>query len=157
MTVNDFKVRYLKTDREINKIIFHCSATREGQDIKMETIRNWHVKDNGWSDIGYHFVIELDGDVIPARDINRTGSHAKGFNTGSIGICYVGGCDKDMRPKDTKTKAQNTSIAALIIHLQELYPQAEFLGHCDLPNVKKACPSFSVKEFLNNIHENLFR
>ena len=49
--------------RNINKIIVHCSATPEGRDVKVETIKKWHVEDNGWSDIGYHWVIELDGSI----------------------------------------------------------------------------------------------
>ncbi len=145
----------IKTTRKINRIILHCSATPEGRDVKTETIRSWHLE-RGWSDIGYHFVIELDGEIVPGRDINRTGSHAKGFNTGSIGICYVGGCDSDMKPKDTKTAKQNEALAAMVIMLQSEYPNAEILGHCDLPNVSKACPSFSVADFVSNLGKNLF-
>ena len=63
----------LKSTRKIERIIIHCSATREGQDVKTETIKDWHVNGNGWSDIGYHFVIDLDGSIQIGRDINRTG------------------------------------------------------------------------------------
>ena len=47
--------------RKINKFIVHCSATREGQDVTVETIRKWHVEGRGWSDIGYHFYIDING------------------------------------------------------------------------------------------------
>lgn len=154
--MTDFNIEKIKSKRTISKIILHCSATREGQDIKTATIKDWHVKGNGWSDIGYHFVIELDGSINLGRCVDRTGSHAKGFNTGSIGICYVGGCDKDMKPKDTRTKEQNTALAALIVNIYEVYGKVEVLGHCDLPGVKKACPSFDVKEFTEDIEKYLF-
>jgi N-acetylmuramoyl-L-alanine amidase len=49
--------------RKIDKIIVHCSATREGQHIPVETIKKWHVEGRGWSDIGYHFYVELDGTI----------------------------------------------------------------------------------------------
>jgi len=49
--------------RNIKEIIIHCSATREGQDVPVETIRDWHVNSRGWSDIGYHFYVELDGTI----------------------------------------------------------------------------------------------
>ena len=49
--------------RSINEIIIHCSATREGQDIPVETIKKWHTEGRGWTDIGYHFYIELDGTI----------------------------------------------------------------------------------------------
>ena len=48
--------------RKIRKIIIHCSATPEGKDIDAEEIRQWHL-DKGWRDIGYHYVIKLDGTV----------------------------------------------------------------------------------------------
>ena len=44
--------------REIQKIIVHCTATPEGRNVSVDEIRRWHVKDNGWSDIGYHWIIE---------------------------------------------------------------------------------------------------
>ena len=47
--------------RIINEIIVHCSDTPEGRNDKAEDIRRWHVNGNGWSDIGYHYVVDLDG------------------------------------------------------------------------------------------------
>ncbi len=57
--------------RSINEIIIHCSATREGQEIPVETIKKWHTEGRGWTDIGYHFYIELDGTIKKGRDINK--------------------------------------------------------------------------------------
>ena len=53
--------------RELNRIILHCSATPEGRDVPASVIRRWHIEDRGWSDIGYHFVIRLDGTVEAGR------------------------------------------------------------------------------------------
>ena len=80
--------------RKINKLIVHCSATPEGKDIKTETIRDWHVSGNHWKDIGYHYVIELDGSIHKGRDESVIGAHCSGQNANSIGICYIGGVDK---------------------------------------------------------------
>ena len=80
--------------RDINKIVLHCSATREGHDVSTETIRGWHVNKRGWSDIGYHFVVLLDGTVDKARPIERQGAHVRGHNKGSIGIAYIGGVEE---------------------------------------------------------------
>ena len=130
--------------RDINKIILHCSATREGQDISIETIRGWHVNERGWSDIGYHYVILLDGTVDKARPVERQGAHVRGHNKGSIGICYVGGCDADMNPKDTRTDLQKDSLTELISYLMDSYEDATLHGHNEFSS--KACPSFDVKE-----------
>ncbi len=50
-----------KKMRKIDKIIIHCSATPEFREVTKADIYNWHVKENGWSDIGYHFLIDLKG------------------------------------------------------------------------------------------------
>jgi len=130
--------------RKIDKIILHCAATPEGRDVKTETIKSWHVKGNGWSDIGYHFVIELDGSVHNGRPMHRIGAHTKGHNAISIGICYVGGMDKDKTPKDTRNEAQRAAMDKLISSLLEEYPGATIHGHNEF--AAKACPSFDVQK-----------
>ena len=130
--------------RQIEKIIVHCSATPEGRDVKVETIKKWHVEDNGWSDIGYHWVIELDGSIRKGRPEAQEGAHAKGNNKASIGVCYIGGVDdSDMNPKDTRTDKQKESLHCLLIDLLGRYPDAEIIGHRDVSS--KACPSFDAK------------
>jgi len=130
--------------RTIDKIIIHCAATPEGRDVKTETIKSWHVKGNGWSDIGYHFVIELDGAVKNGRPLHRSGAHTKGHNATSIGVCYVGGIDKDKKPKDTRTDAQRKAMDELIVALTMDYPGATVHGHNEF--AAKACPSFDVQK-----------
>jgi N-acetylmuramoyl-L-alanine amidase len=137
--------------RDINKIILHCSATRDGQDISTETIRGWHVNERGWSDIGYHFVVLLDGTVDKARPIKRQGAHVRGKNKGSIGVCYIGGCDADMNPKDTRNEAQKKSLEELISYLMESYDDATLHGHNEFSS--KACPSFNVQEIYKELIE----
>ena len=136
--------KYFIMARKIDKIILHCAATPEGRDVKMETIKSWHVKGNGWSDIGYHFVIELDGAVKNGRPLHRSGAHTKGHNATSIGICYVGGIDKDKKPKDTRTEAQRMAMDKLIADLKMDYPTATIHGHNEF--AAKACPSFDVSK-----------
>ena len=130
--------------RQLDKIILHCSATREGQHIDVDTIRNWHLK-RGWSDIGYHYVIYLDGSVHEGRPIEKVGAHTSGQNTGSIGICYIGGVEKDGKtPKDTINELQDTAMVNLIKALREKYGDMTLHGHNEF--AAKACPSFKVYE-----------
>ena len=129
--------------RDIELIVVHCSATPEGRDVSIEEIRQWHL-DRGWSDIGYHYVVELDGTVGDGRPVEIAGAHAAGHNSNSIGVCYVGGVDEDMEPKDTRTDEQKEALDDLIRDLMEEYPDAEVIGHCDIS--EKACPSFDAKE-----------
>ena len=77
--------------RKINKIIIHCTATPEGREVTKEDLYKWHVEQRGWSDIGYHFFIDLNGDLHECRPIEIAGAHTKGNNLDSIGIAYAGG------------------------------------------------------------------
>ena len=128
--------------REIDKLIFHCSATIEGQNISAATIKRWHVKDRGWSDIGYHYIIGLDGKIEAGRPVNKQGAHCKSFNKSSIGICYIGGLSKNKRAKDTRTEAQKNALIKLIKTLKNIYPSATLHGHNEFS--KKTCPCFKV-------------
>jgi len=134
-----------KSSRKINKIILHCSATREGQDISVDTIRKWHVEGRGWSDIGYHYIVSIDGTIKEGRPIDRSGAHTKGQNSNSVGVCYIGGVEKDGKtPKDTRNPEQLMALANLLDALMEMYPGATLHGHNEFAN--KACPSFDVQK-----------
>jgi N-acetylmuramoyl-L-alanine amidase len=76
--------------------------------------------------------------------VERQGAHVRGKNKGSIGICYIGGCDADMNPKDTRNEAQKKSLEELISYLMEAYDDATLHGHSEFSS--KVCPSFNVKE-----------
>ena len=136
--------------RQINKIIIHCSATREGQDIPIETIKKWHVEGRGWSDIGYHFYIDINGNIQMGRNIAKIGAHCKGQNRNSIGICYCGGVEADGKtPKDTRTDEQKNALLAVLRTLKAMYPEAIIHSHSDYAN--KACPSFDATSEYENI------
>ena len=129
--------------RNIDTIIVHCTATPEGRDVTVDTIRNWHVKDNGWSDIGYHWVIDIHGKLHKGRSESVTGAHAKGHNSKSIGVVYVGGVDASMKAKDTRTEAQKETLECLLIDILKRYPNSKIIGHRDVSS--KDCPSFDAK------------
>lgn len=145
--------RLKKSRRRIDKIIVHCSATPEGEGLTVEQIRRDHKK-QGWSDIGYHYVIYRDGSIHDGRDVDIQGAHCAegGGNVGSIGVCYVGGLEKrragvaynQLKPKDTRTLAQKAALIKLLTDLKAIYPNAKIYGHRDFTN-KKACPSFDAR------------
>ena len=134
-----------RAGRSVNEIIVHCSATPEGRDVDVSTIRRWHVEVNEWRDIGYHFVITLDGMVHRGRPINQIGAHVRNRNTGTIGVCYVGGVTNDgkLTPKDTRTLEQKEALERLLISLLQANPEiSRISGHRDY--AAKACPSFDA-------------
>jgi N-acetylmuramoyl-L-alanine amidase len=129
---------------EIDEIVLHCSATREGQDITAKTIDGWHIK-RGFKKIGYHLVIRLDGSREYGRKLTEIGAHVKGRNSKTVGVCYIGGCDKNLKPKDTMNEAQEKSFREYVKELRELTKKhLKISGHNEY--AAKACPSFKVSE-----------
>lgn len=130
---------------DVEKIIIHCSATREGDDsIDAQVIDRWH-KQRGWKGIGYHFVVLLDGTIEIGRGLKECGAHTKGYNCKSWGVCYIGGVEKDGKtPKDTRTQEQKDALEYLLFFLKKLSPDAKIHGHRDF--APKACPSFDATE-----------
>jgi N-acetylmuramoyl-L-alanine amidase len=143
-----------KSKRTITEIIVHCTATPEGKDYTVEDIRKWHTAKpphgRGWSDIGYHYVIDRKGHILPGRDVDIIGAHCEGHNAHSIGVVYIGGVSAlNGKPKDTRTLAQKASLIRCLTELKSLYPQAKIYGHCNFSS--KECPCFDAKTEYANI------
>ena len=130
--------------RKLEQIIIHCADTPANMDIGAVEIREWHIKERGWNDIGYHFVIRRDGLAEKGREVSVIGAHAQGHNENSIGICLVGGKDGF-----NFTSAQMHSLLRLVASLQAQYGWMELLGHRDLPGVTKTCPAFDVRAWFS--------
>lgn len=129
--------------KKIKYLTIHCAATPEGRDVKAKEISKWDIAKFGQR--SYHFVVELDGTFVRTLRDNQVGAHVGKHNTGNIGICYVGGMDKDMKKaKDTRTPAQKKSLKTLVATFKQRYPGIIVRGHRDWPGVNKDCPSFNV-------------
>lgn len=130
--------------RTIKKIIIHCSATPEGRENTVEDIDRWH-RQRGFNQIGYHYVVHLDGSICKGRPEHLAGAHCLGHNQSSIGVCYIGGLAKDCStPKDTRTPNQKASMLQLLHTLRAKYPNATIHGHNEFAS--KDCPCFDVKK-----------
>lgn len=140
--------------RHIDTIIIHCTATRpnwwEGKTSQQKTdeVRRWHVEDRLWSDIGYHLLVDRDGTLTEGRPLERTGAHAKGHNTGSVGISLFGGHGGNVSDQfeDNFTEDQDRALRELIRKLKAEHPITKIIGHNEVAN--KACPTFVVRDWL---------
>jgi len=132
--------------RAIKHIVVHCADTPKGVDFDINDIANWHVLERGWSDVGYHYVIKLDGTIQRGRALETKAAGVAGYNRNSIHICYIGGKDED-----TRTVEQRVSLVYLVGVLKRMFPDAEALGHRDFPDVTKTCPSFDAKHEYKNV------
>jgi N-acetyl-anhydromuramyl-L-alanine amidase AmpD len=167
-TIQHGNITLKKSKRRIDYIAVHCTASREGQALSVEDIRKQH-KAQGWSDIGYHYVVDLQGRVHLGRDVDQTGAHVSGYNANSIGVVYVGGLENKpiaydkLKAKDTRTNAQKAALLSLLMDLRKLYPKAVIQGHRDFSPDKnhngtiepsewiKKCPSFDAKTEYENV------
>ncbi len=148
--------------RKIKHIVIHCTATVEGKSFSASDIDRWH-KERGWKGIGYHYIIGLDGTIEEGRAENKIGAHVKRHNRHSIGIAYIGGLNKRLSPKDTRTRKQKRALKELLITLKRKYPQAIILGHRDFSEdlnrngiiepfeFSKACPCFDARKEYRNL------
>ena len=142
--------------RRINEIIIHCTATSAGREVTVADVRRWH-KARGFADIGYHYLIYLDGSVHEGRPLEQIGAHCVGHNQHSIGVCYVGGLKSSSGakgsgsfvPGDTRTPEQKRSLFVLLSELKQRFPDASIHGHREFAN--KACPCFDAREEYKNL------
>jgi len=122
---------------DIDFIIVHCSDSPQNRGDNAETINNWHLE-RGWDGIGYHRVILENGMIEHGRPLYWKGSHARGYNGRSIGVCLIG--------DGVYTLLQLNALRELIFDLLDDFPSAAVIGHCDLDK-KKTCPKFDVKKW----------
>lgn len=145
----------IKTTRNVTDLIVHCTATapnwRAGESLasKIDEVRRWHVEDNGWRDIGYHFLIDRDGNVGAGRPLDQVGAHCRGHNRGSIGVSLLGGHGGETHDAfdQSFTAAQDAALRRLIGNLQEANGPLRLSGHNEY--AAKACPCFDVRRWFD--------
>ena len=123
----------------MKEIIIHCSATPNGRHHTAEDIHRWHLE-RGWDGIGYHYVITVKGQLQRGRPEYWQGSHARGHNEDSIGICMIG--------TDEFNLDQWSILENLVRKLIIKYPEAKVMGHNEVSD--KKCPGFDVQWWLEN-------
>lgn len=174
--------------RYINLIVIHCSATPSGKALQRgvvgqsdycnaaQVIDDWH-RERGFKrnplasktfnpdlpSIGYHFVIDLAGQVLTGRSLDEVGAHVAGHNIQSVGICLVGGQERTGRYTPAQWDALSKLVCKLgtLCHVPVLFHTVRGVcGHRDLSPDKngngvaepsewlKTCPGFDVKSWL---------
>lgn len=130
--------------RSIKYIVVHCTATPQSTTI--DSIKNYWRNDLGWSNVGYHYMIQADGTIVQIADESLITNGVRGYNKDSIHVCWIGG-----QIKDNRTKQQRESLIQKLSELNAKYPKAIIQGHRDFPGVTKACPQFDAKNEYKNI------
>lgn len=126
-------------------IIVHCSDTKNGKSCDIETIRKDHIENRGFSDIAYHIIINIDGECHNGRPMNVVGSHTKGHNEGSIGICIIGSNKFTKRQFDSLLNKIDSIRQVYGIPLWETYTHAQFDTAIEQG---KTCPNIKINHLL---------
>lgn len=143
----------MAVERTITAIIIHCSASKDGKALSREALEAMH-KARGFRTIGYHYIIEPNGDLVTGRPESEIGAHVEGHNAHSIGVCMIG----------TERFGADAwaALRSLVRALLRYYPLATVRGHRDYsPDLDrdgkiernewtKTCPGFDVATWLAN-------
>lgn len=138
--------------RKLNRIVIHCTATMPF--VSVDSIKRFWKEVCNWKAPGYHFLIKPNGVSVELLPIDKVSNGARGYNHDSIHIAYIGGINHKKEPEDTRTDKQKETLLTLISNIMAEYPDLKIIGHRDLPGVKKACPSFNVKQWLADVFNN---
>ena len=130
----------------INMIVLHHA---DASTCSVKDIHWWHIK-NGWSGIGYHYFVSKQGKVFKGRPDDTIGSHAKGYNSTSLGICFEGRYSKEIMPQE-----QIQAGKELVEYLKKKYNIKKVVRHKDL--MATDCPGslFPFEEIVGGEKENL--
>ena len=128
-------------NRKVHTVFLHCSASdveTYGQDLR-DLIYRWHVTENQWNDIGYHFLIDKRGEVLPGRPLESTPAAQKGHNSGTIAIMVHGLNDF--------SHDSLMALRALCQQINEAYSGLiRFRGHSEVS--AKSCPVYEFRSLL---------
>jgi hypothetical protein len=125
-------------------IILHHSLTKDGTTVNWNAIRNYHINDLGWTDVGYHFGIEnVNGtyNVFNGRPLGTNGAHTNqnGMNSKSIGICFVGNYDEDYVPDamyDIGIKLIAGLCKSTCCNVKKIFPHNEYANYKTCPGIR---------------------
>ncbi len=144
-------------------IVIHHSVSADNPVLSnIGAIRDWHVKVNGWRDIGYHWVLEqMNGrwEVVMGRLPDEKGAHTKelDLNETGYGICVVGNYDVEV-----PTEGLLTALRRLCIYLmrKDHIPVYRVIGHWEAQAMggvpvaeRKTCPGrlFHMDKFRESL------
>jgi N-acetylmuramoyl-L-alanine amidase len=131
--------------RQIKYIVIHCTGAIGTQSTA--SIKNYWIKVMKWKSVGYHYLIDINGNFEQLEALERPTNGVAGYNSTAIHICFKGG----LNGVDTRTEMQKRTLEILVKQMKAKFPEAEIKGHRDFPNVKKSCPAFSVSDWLKEI------
>ena len=89
---------------------------------QLRGIQDYHMFTNGWSDIGYSFLVGGDGELYEGRGWNAEGAHTLGFNTVGYGTCFIGDfMEKPPEPDSINTVLTHIGVREFLFLVNVMY------------------------------------
>lgn len=135
-----FNWNWIRDLSQVNYLAIHHTA-----DLNVETaedLANYHIQNNGWGGIGYHFVIDKQGVVFYVGDISTARANVANLNEQVIGICIMGNFVQGLHPTNEQLNSAHKLCEALINYppLSNLTSWDKVRGHKELPDQSSTCP-----------------
>jgi hypothetical protein len=128
----------------VNRIVIHHIGDPP-RDVSASEVHGWHLG-NGWAGIGYHYLIRREGTIERGRPEEYIGSHAQGFNTGSIGINFAG--NMEIMPVTPEQIESGAMLMADICLRYGMVPDGvSVVGHGSL--MPTSCPGKNLRDLLD--------
>ncbi len=141
--VNGWRVYEGELATNYQTLVIHHSGFYEADDLStMLEVQRFQREERNWADVAYHFLIGKSGVIYEGRDMHVRGAHVAGYNTGSLGICFLGNY-----MVDRLTEAQLVSANALIAWLNERVQPTHLASHVAF-NSTTVCPGVFIVEML---------
>jgi N-acetyl-anhydromuramyl-L-alanine amidase AmpD len=150
----------MKAEEVLFPVLHWYGTDWSGSPPTTEAIRNYHINSNGWSDIGYHFIIDRNGKVSNGRSVHSSGAHAPGANQCSLGILILAS------PKNPINSKQEEAVIDLILSIDsgkygefKNFMPLGIQGHRDVANRAKTysteCPGDLIYSKIPNWKERM--
>lgn len=135
---------YTRPMRPVQRVFIHC--TDENSSLRgkalVDAIRRYHVQEQGWSDIGYHYVIDLDAGLFIGRGIEIVPAAQRGHNTNTVAIVLQG------KKVDDFHEGQFMVLRELCAQIRDAHDgMITFHGHKEV-TPDKTCPVFDYRAVL---------
>ena len=139
--------RCSSTDSKTKMAVHYTVTPSDNPAARVRAVQRYHMDTRGWCDIGYHFLVGIDGSIYEGRPLELVGAHVGGHNTGNIGISFIGcfhpsGCSSmgPTRPPEAMIEAGGRLLGALSRLYGIALDRTQVRGHRDYPGTSTNCP-----------------
>lgn len=143
------RTRCSSRDASKSRLAVHYTVTPSANpERQVRAIQTYHMDSRGWCDVGYHFLVGIDGSVYEGRPLDLRGAHVGGHNTGNVGVSFIGcfhptGCRSGWgptHPPEIMVEAGGRLLAQLADMHGITVTSATLKGHRDHSGASTSCP-----------------